>query len=235
MTTITQRLTRKYLPGMLDAQDANGQADTDAGLRLAEIECSWGDAEAAEGNISASYLSGRAALAAEYKQSGYQVAVSAGVFDPPSWLASACGADWQYKDQFGGVSGTPNFVWNPAIRSAAGTYIAALTTAMSQQLEVDYYRIGLSPSGEMFLPYTSSNQWWAWDSLAQGDGSGLPAGVGPNPAPGWIPGTATYGGQPVTIDDAVQWWYWYEGASNNAHRWRWQPTGRAAGMARPCW
>ena len=23
----------------------------------------------------------------------------------------------------------------------------------------------------------------------------------------------------MTIDDAVQWWYWYEGASNNAHRW----------------
>ena len=103
-----------------------------------------------------------------------------------SWLEGRCcplAARGYSRDGKKGTLQMPNFVWNPAIRSAAGTYIAALTTAMSQQLEVDYYRIGLSPSGEMFLPYTSSNQWWAWDSLAQGDGSGCPRASGPTPPP----------------------------------------------------
>jgi hypothetical protein len=67
---------------------------------------------------------------------------------------------------------------------------------------------------------SSTGSWWAFDALAQASGgTGLPAGVGACPMRGWVPGTSTFGGSPVTVAMATSWWDWYMGAVNNAHQW----------------
>jgi hypothetical protein len=219
------------LPGILNAQAANFTADTTAGFRLAEIECGWDQGEPTQGTFSASYLSNMAQLCLQYKNAGYRVAVSAGLHYPPAWVLGL--ANGQYLDQTSASSGTPNFAWNPAVRAAAAAYINQLVAAISSVVAVDYYRVGLSPSGECYLPNTSTHQWWAFDALAQGNGTGLPAGIWACPLPGWIPGASTWtpaGGsaQPVTVPMATSWWNWYMNAIINAHNWEFSAF-RAAG------
>lgn len=216
--------------GVLNSQGGSSlTTETAVGFSIAEIECGWGSATSSAGVIDPEYISQQAALAAEYKAAGWQVAVSAGIFDYPTWLPSAV-ANWQNVDQGGTGSGSPNFVWNPAVRALAAEYISALTSAMAEQVEVDYYRIGLSPSGEAHfqdsLPIsTGTGSWWAFDPIAQAQGPnvGLPEGIGPCPLPGWIPGATTWnngsGTINVTIAMATEWWNWYQGAINNAHQW----------------
>jgi len=158
--TIAQKAAAVARPGVLgthqtrDSTLVNFTANTNAGFTLAEIECGWDSAEnGGQGDFSAGYLSGQAAIAAELKAAGYQVAVSAGIFNPPTWINTL--PNWQYLDQEGNGSGTPNFAFNPAVRSAAAAYISQLTAAMSSAgVDVDYYRVGISPSGETYLPAT---------------------------------------------------------------------------------
>lgn len=229
--TIAQKAAAVPRPGVLGmAQTAgstllNFTADTNAGFTLAEIECGWGSAEnGGQGNFSSGYLSGQASIAAELKAAGYQVAVSAGIFDPPTWINTL--PNWQHIDQGGHGSGTPNFAFSPAVRSAAAAYITQLTSAMTAAgVDVDYYRMGISPSGETHLPDTlpitsGTGSWWAFDALAQAaGGTGLPPGVGANPLIGWTPGNSTYSGGSVNSTMAGNWWDWYMGAASNAHQW----------------
>ena len=237
--TIAQKAGAVPRPGVLGMQHTSGSsldnftADTDAGFTLAELECGWDSAEnGGQGDFSTGYLSGQAAIAAELKAAGYQVAVSAGIFNPPAWINTL--PNWQYLDQEGNGSGTPNFAFNPEVRSAAASYISQLTSAMSSAgVDVDYYRVGISPSGETYLPATvpptypdslpistGTGSWWAFDALAQSaGGSGLPSGVGACPMIGWVPGNCSYSGGSVNPAMAASWWNWYQGAVNNAHRW----------------
>lgn len=230
--TPAQRAAAETRLGVLQsAGGSNLATETAAGFSIAEIECGWSSAMAIGGVLNPVYLAEQAALAAEYKAAGWQVAVSAGIFDYPSWLGNAV-LDWQCVDQGGNGSSCPNFIWNPAVRALAAEYVSALVAAMSEQVEVDYYRIGLSPSGETHLQdslpiSTGTGSWWAFDPIAQGPAqgpnAGLPAGISPCPMPGWVPGATTWnngsGSVSVTIAMATEWWNWYQGAVNNAHQW----------------
>lgn len=214
------------LAGVLNAQVANISAHTSAGFKLVEIECGWDQAQPSQGAFSASYLAKMVGICQQYKAAGYRVVVSPGLHYPPAWVTSL--TNGQYRDQNGVGSGTPNFTWNPAVRTAAGAYISQLVTAIGAS--VDYYRVGLSGSGECYYPNTSSHQWWAFDALAQGSAANLPAGVGACPMPGWTPGAATWNGAAVTVTQATAWWNWYEGALINAHNWQ-TAAYRSAGWA----
>jgi hypothetical protein len=216
---------------MLDIQTGqpgqvnNISTDTSAGFNIAELECRWDNAQpsAPSAAYNTTVINDYVAAAQTLKSDGYQIAVSAGIFNYPSWLASYAGTNWQYKDQSGAGSGsvsgeaTPNWAFNPQIRSLAGNYISTLTAAMAAGgVTVDYYRIGLSASGEFHYPANGS--WWAFDALAQTTNvSLLPAGVGLCPFPGWHPGTTT--GGTLTQAQAKAWYTWYLGALNNAHMW----------------
>jgi hypothetical protein len=232
--TIAQQGASVNRVGVLAAQTTHFTPDNSAGFTIAEVECGWDSYEPTFGSPSPSYLSGQAAIALEYQNAGWQVAVSAGIFNPPSWLASQYGANWQMTDQYGGVSGTPNFTFNPAIRAAAASYISALQAAMiTAGVDVTYYRVGIAPSGECYLPYpgngspgtapsspSTAGSFWAFDSLAQAAaGAGLPSGIGACPLIDWEPGASSYGGGSVNSTMATSWWDWYMGAVNNAHQW----------------
>jgi hypothetical protein len=147
-------------------------------------------------------------VAAQYKAAGFTVVMSSGIHYPPSWVPAL--PDGQYVDQFGVGSGTPNFVWSSEVRSAAEAYIAAIVKAVP---DADFWRVGLSPSGECYLPNTSTNQWWAFNAAAQGT----------CPVPGWVPGNLT-----ISSAQVQQWWDWYLQSIIDAHIWEIN-TYRSAG------
>lgn len=216
--------------GYIGSSVTNLAADTAAGFTLAEVDLEWSSASTGDNTFSSSYLSDAAMVVSTLKSAGYQVAVSAGIFNFPSWLSTY--ANWQYLDQLGNAgAGWANFVFNPTIRSKAAAYISALQSAMTAAGVVpDYYRVGLGEFGETYLPATlpipvgssssPAGSFWAFDALAQAaGGAGLPAGIGACPLIGWVPGHTTYSGGAVTSAMATNWWDWYMGAVNNAHQW----------------
>lgn len=231
--TIAQKAAAVPRPGLLGVQTTGGTtivnlaADTAAGFTLAELDLGWDAASTGDNTFSSGYLSNAANVAGQLKAAGYQVAVSAGIFNYPSWLSGY--SNWQYKDQGSHGSTSPNFVWNPVVRAKAAAYISALQAAMAAAgVDVDYYRVGLAPDGETLLPtnvagftgqmlpiMSGPGSWWAFDALAQAaGGAGLPSGIGACPLIGWVPGT-----NGVTVAQATSWWDWYMGAVNNAHQW----------------
>jgi len=160
-----------------------------------------------------------------YRAQGYKIAISVGLQYPPAWVMNM--PNGQHIDQFGGVSSGVNFSFNQAVRTEASAYIHDVVSTIGQ---VDYYRVGLSRAGEMQYPSAPNNNWWAFDSYAQGTASGLPSGVGVTPLPGWIPGSSTYNGSPVTQAQVTAWYNWYYGALINAFAWE-IDAHRAAGYS----
>jgi hypothetical protein len=196
---------------VLSADPAHLASDTQAGIRLAEIDVSWASAEPTQGSFSASYLAGVESTVAEYHAAGWKVAISPGFQSPPGWVEAL--PDGQLIDQSGNPSGTPNYEFSLAVRSASLTYLSTLIAALGP--EVNYYRDGLDESGEMSYPSTTSNQWWAFDAAAQGNDPSN-AAYGTDPMGSWVPGTSTYHGQPVTTAEAQSFYNWYEGALESA-------------------
>ena len=178
------------------------------------INLMWNQWEPEQGSFDSAYISQQAATVAEYLSAGWTVAVDVGLQYPPSWaLALPYG---QLVDQDGNASGTPDYEFSAAVRAAAAAYISSVVSSLTG---VSYYRIGLSTSGEMLYPPAPDNQWWAFSPLAQGSASGLAPGVGAAPMPGWVPGTTTWDGEPVTQAMVRSWYDWYLGALINAHTW----------------
>lgn len=199
--------------GVLNGQQAHCASDRAAGFDLVEIEIGWDGWQPTQGSFSTSYRNSIVAKVTAYKAAGYTVIISAGLFSPPPWVLAL----GQYKDQFGALSGSPN--WGKAsVRAAAQTYLNNLIPALVGK--VDGYRIGLSKSGEMWYPSTNSNQWWAYDTDAQAT----------CPMPGWIPGTSTYNGSNVTRAQAESWYVWYLGRLQASHAWE-VAAHRTAGWA----
>lgn len=199
--------------GVLNGQIAHISTDAAAGFTLVEIEIGWNGWEPSNGSFDAGYKALALSTVQQYKAAGYQVIISAGLFSPAAWVLGL----GQYVDQFGASSGSPN--WNSStVLAVAQTYLNDLVSTLGTN--VNAYRIGLSPSGEMGYPSTNTNQWWAFDTTAQAS----------CPMPGWIPGTATYLGNAVTPTQATAWYQWYLGLLNTAHAWE-VTAHRSAGWA----
>jgi hypothetical protein len=213
-TSKTPTKSSSTMFGVLNADPQYLSADTAAGVRLAMINIGWDEWEPEQGSFDSAYISQQAAAVAEYLSAGWTVAVDVGLQYPPSW---ALGLPYgQLVDQYGNSSATPDYEFSEAVRAAAATYISSVVSSLSG---VSYYRIGLSTAGEMLYPPVTDNQWWAFSPLAQGSASGLPAGVGVAPMPGWVPGSTTWDGAPVTQAMVQSWYNWYLGALINAHTW----------------
>jgi hypothetical protein len=206
--------TSSTMFGVLDADPQFLSADAAAGIRLATMDIGWDQWEPEQGSFDSAYISQMAADVAEYLSAGWKVGIDVGLQSPPSW---ALGLPYgQLVDQNGDTSGTPDYEFSEAVRAAATTYIENVVSSLTG---VSYYRIGLSASGEMLYPDAPDNQWWAFSPLAQGAASGLAPGVGVTPMPGWVPGTTTWDGSPVTQAMVQSWYDWYLGALINAHTW----------------
>lgn len=200
--------------GVLAADPQYMAADQAAGIREAMMNISWSAWEPAEGQVDSSYVAQQVAIANQYRANGWTVAVDVGLQAPPSWVLLQ--PDGQLMGQNGDASGEADYEYSQAVRSAAAWYIAQVVAAMGP---VSSYRIGLGSAGEMMYPEAPGNQWWAFSPDAQSGGSDLPSGVAASPLPGWIPGTSTWDGTPVTTAQVTGWYDWYYGALVNALAW----------------
>lgn len=195
-----------FVYGVLAADPSHLVTDTVAGMRLAELDVSWAAWEPAQGERSSSYIASVRSTIQAYLAQGWQVAISPGFQQPPSWVFGL--PDGQLIDQDGRASGTPDYEFSSAVQSAAVAYVDDLVSSLGSS--VSYYRDGLSEEGEMLFPDTTSSQWWAFSASAQClDSADLPAGTPCTPLPGWVPGTTTYDGNPITQTQVAQWWSWY--------------------------
>ena len=200
--------------GVLEADYRNIPNDQAAGIANAVINLSWGNWEPSAGVFDPIYMQSIRSAIARYTSAGWKVSIDVGLQQAPSWVYQT--ANSRLVDQNGRSSPTADFEFSNQVRSAATAYIDSVTSSLTG---VEAYRIGLSENGEILYPDTSSNQWWAFSPAAQSGGPDLPAGVGADPMPGWIPGTTAWGGATVTGAQVSAWYSWYLGAMVNAHAW----------------
>lgn len=212
-------------PGVLEADVAWARADWAAGIRLAVVNIEWSRWQPGPHHLGLSYVRTTLAALRRYRSLGWQVAVDPGLQDPPAWVLSL--PQGQLVDQRGQRSGTADYEFSAAVRAAAGAYLTGLVARLGP---VQAYRVGVSQNGEMLYPTVSAGQWWAFGATAQGRAAGRPAGLGPSPLPGWVPGHRRWRGRPVSPAQVQAWYAWYLGALVSAESWEIR-TYRRAGFS----
>jgi len=166
------------------------------GMRVALVAAAWARFEPKPGVIDQHYvdelLKQKKALAAL----GYKLMIDLGVQYAPPWVFEL--PHGRYKNQFGDTFATkqsgedvPNVVFNAEVRRHEAEYFGEVFARLGS--DWDYVRLGCAKFGELNYPRhefnNHSNCYWAFDDIAQGKATGLPAGMFPCPVPGWIPGT----------------------------------------------
>ncbi|MGH9094427.1 MAG: hypothetical protein ACRDXE_04640, partial [Acidimicrobiales bacterium] len=209
--------------GVLEADPSLLAQDQQAGVRLATLNLSWAEWEPQNGVFNPGYRAAVLAKANAYRAAGWKVGVDLGLQQPPAWALALPGG--QLVDQNGRRSGVADFEFSQAVRDAAAPFMVDVVRSMGP---IDDFRVGLSQNGETYYPDVANNGWWAFTPQAQGLAAGLPNGVGLDPMPGWVPGTRTWNGMPVTPPQVTAWYDWYFGALVNAHAWE-IATYRSAG------
>ena len=206
-------ITPEY--GVLNGDPTLARMDYGAGIRLAMVPLNWSLWQPSAGTFSATYEAQELGVVNQFIQQGFTVGINMALNNAPSWALST--PNNQLVDQFGTQSGTLNFEFSSAVQSLTGAYVSSVVATFGSR--ISYYTLGASLTTEAIYPTTSTNQWWAFDAYAQNQQSGLPAGVGPNPLPGWIPGASTYNGTTLTNAQVLGWYNWYIGALANFIGW----------------
>jgi hypothetical protein len=177
-----------------------------AGATTAMTEMQWAQAEPAPGVVDEAYLDSVRDRITACAAGGLTVVLGLGMHNPPAWVLALPSAS--FRDQDGGTSsqGEPNLVFSAAARDAAVGYLREVADRVGFE-HVAAVRL----VGELGYPgpeQGSGTAFWAFDRAAQG-GSGRAAGVDPSPMPGWVPGSSTWQGTPVTADAVSRWYDWY--------------------------
>ena len=200
------------LYGTLDTQPGTAATEAAHGLDMAMFEFDWASYEPKQGTFTTSYMTSQLSSLHAYQAAGMKVTLGLGIEDPPSWVRSL--ADGTYIDQKGTVAPGADLVFSAAVRAAAATYIAKIAAAMPL---TDFWAIRLNAGdgdGEMLYP--GSGTYYAFNPSAL-TGTGLPAGMTPNPDPKWKPGTAG-----LTPAQITTWITWYIGGLDNVTNWEMQ-------------
>ena len=113
-----------------------------------------------------------------------KVTLGLGLEDPPSWVFTL--ANSTYTDQHRRhLSTDANLVFSAAVRQAAATYLSLVAANIPlSELLGDPAR---PPAATREMLYPGDGTYWAFDHAAL-TGSGLAAGMTPNPDPNWRPG-----------------------------------------------
>lgn len=201
--------TPSILYGTLDTQPGTAGTEAKAGAGMAMFEYNWASFEPAQGTLSQSYLATMKSELAAYQAAGQKVTLGLGIYNPPAWVMAL--PDASYVDQNGNHSADANFVFSQAVRSAAAAFLALVNKAIPFS---SFYAIRLTSGGNGEMLYPGGGGYWAFDTAAL-TGTGLAAGMTPNPDPSWKPGTA--GLTPAQIDS---WVSWYIGGLDNVTTWQ---------------
>ncbi len=180
-----------------------------AGATTAMTEMQWAQAEPAPGVVDESYLASVRDRIDACAAGGLTVVLGLGMHNPPAWVLALPSAS--FRDQNGETSsdGEPNLVFSAAAREAGVGYLRAVADRVGFE-HVAAVRI----AGELGYPgpgQGGGTAFWAFDRAAQG-GAGRAVGVEESPMPGWLPGSPTWQGTPVTADAASRWYDWYTGS-----------------------
>jgi len=197
--------------GTLDTQASTAGIESQAGVTMAMFELNWASFEPRPGVVSASYLATMRSYLQAYQTAGQRVTLGLGLQNPPSWVFSLPGS--RYVDQNGDVSSEADFVFSQAVRSAAEQYLSLVAAALPL---TDFWAIRLTSGGDGEMLYPPGGTYWAFAAPAL-TGTGLAAGMAPNPYPNWRPGQP--GLRPAQID---RWVNWYVGGLANVTTWQMQ-------------
>jgi hypothetical protein len=201
--------------GTLDTQASTAGIESQAGVTMAMFELNWASFEPRPGVVSASYLATMRSYLRAYQAAGQRVTLGLGLHFPPSWVFSLPGSS--YVDQHGDVSPQPGFVFSQAVRAAAASYLSLVAAALPL---ADFWAIRLTSGGDCEMLYPPGGTYWAFGAPAL-TGTGLAAGMTPNPYPNWRPGQP--GLSPAQID---RWVNWYVGGLANVTTWQLQTLSR---------
>jgi hypothetical protein len=193
-----------------------------AGVRFAELELSWSQAEPTPGHFDEGYLADVRRMVTDCRSAGLGVVATLGVHSAPTWVSELPAG--VYRDQSGdrGPDDVPNVVFSGAVRGAVSDYLTELDSAVGLNTFAAI-RVGTGGNGELGYPSAtteprSGNPFWAFDQAAQ-KGVGLADGASVSPMPGWKPGTSTWQGADVSTDDVRGWFRWYTRAVADAAVW----------------
>ena len=201
--------------GTLDTQASTAGIESQAGVTMAMLELNWASFEPRPGEVSASYLATMRSCLRAYQAAGQRVTLGLGLHYPPSWVFSLPGSS--YVDQNGDVSTEADFVFSQAVRSAAASYLSLVAAALPL---ADFWAIRLTSGGDGEMLYPPGGTYWAFGAPAL-TGTGLAAGMTPNPFPNWRPGQP--GLRPAQID---RWVNWYVGGLANVTTWQMKTLSR---------
>jgi F5/8 type C domain/Beta-galactosidase len=198
--------------GTLDTQPGTVAAEAgSSSVSSAMFEFDWASFEPKQGVFSASYLATMKSYLQAYQAAGMKVTLGLGLENTPSWVFSLPEA--AYVNQKGTKSSEANFVFSAAVRQAAAGYLAQIAADIPLS---NFWAIRLTSGGDGEMLYPGGGTYWAFDTAAL-TGTGLAAGMTPNPFPSWKPGTS--GLSPAQID---QWVNWYVGGLDNVTNWEMQ-------------
>jgi hypothetical protein len=193
-----------------------------AGVRFVEVGVRWSRFEPAPEQFDQAYIDALRARLARCTDAGLGVVLTPGFQYAPAWVRDL--PDGRYRDQNGAANPAkvPNYVFSATVRGAAERYL----DRFAAEFPLDGFaavRIGTSEAGELGYPGmqlgTEGNRFWAFDDAAL-SGDGLPAGMTPNPMPGWKPGDRTWQGRPVDAAAVRSWFDWYAGSAVRTTVWQ---------------
>jgi F5/8 type C domain/Beta-galactosidase len=211
--TMTRPLTATgTVFGTLDTQPGTVAAEAgSSSVSVAMLEFNWASFEPGKGVFSASYLATMESYLRAYQAAGMKVTLGLGLQNTPSWVYAL--PDATYVNQAGQHSAEANFVFSAAVRQAAAGYLAQIAAGIPLS---NFWAIRLTSGGDGEMLYPGGGTYWAFDTAAL-TGTGLAAGLTPNPYPAWKPGTP--GLAPAQIG---QWVNWYVGGLDSVTNWQMQ-------------
>ncbi|MFK0040897.1 hypothetical protein ACIQTW_13770 [Paenarthrobacter sp. NPDC090517] len=194
----------------------------DAGVSALELPLAWDRYEPVAGRVDAEYVAVVRSQVDGCRDAGMGMVLSPGLQYPPGWVRDLSGGQLR-----GSLGGTPRhsgaeLIFSAKVRNAAQKYLAHVATDLGFE-GMTAIRAGTDAGGELGYPGPgdggNEREFWAFGDAPQ-HGIGLAEGVAPAPMPGWVPGTRSWNGKPVTGEQVQRWWDWYAGSAVDAVVWQ---------------
>ncbi len=208
--------------GTLQSDPAHASEIYSKGVRLAHVALSWRQYEPTEGSFSSTYISSVQQKLTTFRQNNLSIVLDLGVQYPPDWIFTYPNS--RYIDQYGDAyipnetgKNVANTVFNQTLRDKQAAYVQRVFSDLGSNFYA--VRLGGGWYGELNYPSNSYNShtncYWAFDNIAQGKATGLPAGMSVDPVIGWIPGAPS-----TNHASASSFANWYMDSLKNYHDWQ---------------
>jgi hypothetical protein len=191
------------------------------GISAKTFELHWREYFPTEGGPDLAYVARKRAELRRVRAAGFQVILSLGYHDPPSWVHGY--PDSYYVNQFGERylpvesldNGDVNLVFNPDMRALVERYMAQVLGDFGTDFMA--IRLGGGRYGELTYPPTrygaTINAYWAFDAQA----------LARSPTPHWKPGLPSPNGEAAAflgwyLDQLVDFQSWQIAALRRSYR-----------------